>query len=171
MFLNFEFYILDLISVLKCGILDHFMTFVTTLGDSGFIWILLGVVLTIFKKTRKEGITVLLALLLGFIICNIILKPIIARTRPFDIRDVALIIPRPSDFSFPSGHSTSSFAAATAIFLSNRKYGKFALVFALLVAFSRLYLGVHFPTDVIFGSILGAGSAYTVHLIMKKVNI
>lgn len=169
--MNFEFAILDFIREnLSCGFLDYLMRFFTFLGDEGWIWILTGVVLLFFKKTRRIGISVCMALIFSLLVSNIALKPIIARTRPFDLAEgIKLIIDSPTDFSFPSGHSSASFAAAVAIFCNNKKYGSLALVLSFLIAFSRLYLYVHFPTDVLAGSVIGVGCGYIAYLITKHI--
>ncbi len=172
---NIELAILDFIKDnLTHPILDSVMKIVTFFGDAGWFWIVLGLTLLFFNKTRKIGITVCLALLLNLILCNITLKPLIARERPFDLAEgIELIISKPSDFSFPSGHTSASFAAASAVFAYNKKYGILALVFAFLIAISRLYLYVHFPTDILAGAIVGAFCAmvsyYTFKAIFKKL--
>jgi len=168
-FLNFEYTILDFFRFnIKNDFLDIIVPFVTSLGNGGFIWILLTIVLLSVKKTRKTGCYMVISLLLSLIVCNLTLKPVIARPRPFEIhKDILLLIKTPSDFSFPSGHTSSSFAAATAFlmgnintyngkkYLSNKKW-VFALLFlATLIALSRLYLYVHFPSDVFAALLLG----------------
>ena len=136
--------------------IDMIMKFITFLGDNGILWILIAVIFLIFKKTRKCGIVILGALVLGLIIGNVALKNIIARPRPF-IADpgVTLLITPPDGFSFPSGHALSSFAAATSIFMWDKRYGSIALAGAALIGFSRIYLCVHYLTDVICGALLG----------------
>ena len=166
--MNFEFYILDLIQNIRFNFLDSAMLFITTLGNGGFIWILTGILMLCFKKTRKAGITALLALLIGFLICNILLKPLVARIRPYEIRDIIPLIPKPSDYSFPSGHSTSSFAAATALYMNFKKKSISFIVLAVLIAFSRLYLYVHFPTDIIAGIIIGILSGILSNKLTKR---
>ena len=138
--------------------LDVLMPFVTALGNSGAIWIVLAIGLLITKKYRKVGIALCCALALDVVICNGILKPFVARIRPCDINTaVELLIPRPDDFSFPSGHTAASFAAASALWFSRQKIKLWipALILAVLIAFSRLYLYVHFPSDVVAGVMLG----------------
>ncbi len=144
--------------LLQCKALDVFFSTVTKLGDSGIFWIILSIVLMLFKKTRKTGLTVAISLVIGLILCNLTLKPLIARTRPY-LADpsLILIIPPESEFSFPSGHTVCSIESAVAIFLHNKKWGVPAIILAVLIAFSRLYLTVHYPTDVIFGAILAVG--------------
>lgn len=129
---------------------------VSSLGDAGLIWIVLSVLLLLFPKTRKAGLASGIALLFMLVTGNMILKPLVARLRPFAVNTaVELLIPPPTDFSFPSGHTYASFASASAIFRNSRRIGIPALILAFLIAFSRLYLYVHYPTDVLFGILLG----------------
>ena len=129
---------------------------VSSLGDAGLIWIVLSVLLILFPKTRKAGLASGIALLFMLVTGNMILKPLVARLRPFAVNTaVELLIPPPTDFSFPSGHTYASFASASAIFRNSRRIGIPALILASLIAFSRLYLYVHYPTDVLFGILLG----------------
>lgn len=151
-------------------VLDTIMVCITHLGDAGILWIILGLVLTIVKKTRKIGITMLGALVLSLIFTNGIIKVIVDRPRPFTYVDgINLLIAKPIDASFPSGHSSASMAAAISLFIYNKKWGTVAVVVALLIAFSRLYLFVHFPTDVLCGLILGIIYAIGSYFIVKKV--
>jgi len=132
------------------------MPLITDLGNSGFIWIVLTLMLLISKKYRKVGSTMLIALMLEVTVCNVILKPLIARIRPCDINTaVHLLISRPTDYSFPSGHTAASFAAASALYFSKRKFWIPAFCLAILIAFSRLYLYVHYPTDILAGTLIG----------------
>lgn len=151
-------------------LLDGFFTFVTKLGDAAFIWIVAAVVLLANKKHRKEGEAVTLALVIGFIITNVLLKNIVARPRPYTVLEgLKILIDAPSDYSFPSGHTCSSFGAALAMLsLSDRRLGIAACVLAVLIAFSRLYIGVHYPTDVLAGLLIGAFSAWmSVKIVMN----
>ena len=111
---NIDFSILDFIqNHLRNGVLDWLMTKISMLGNAGVIWIVISIVLLSIKKYRKCGITLVIGLLLGLLIGNIILKPLVARPRPCWINsDIALLIASPKDFSFPSGHTLSSFIAA-----------------------------------------------------------
>ena len=130
---------------------------ITSLGNGGMIWIAVTVILLFFKKTRRAGIASALALLGSLLVNNLILKDLIARTRPYDaVEGVRLLIERQSDYSFPSGHTGSSFSSASAIFFNlPKRYGIAALVLASLIAFSRLYVGVHYPSDVAAGILIG----------------
>lgn len=163
-----EFAILDFIqSNLRCGILDSVMTFITGLGDSGKIWIACTILLLLFPRTRKAGLAMGIALALEIVCCNVILKPFVARVRPCDINtSIHLLIERPLDYSFPSGHTASSFAAAFALYFGRKKLWIPAVILAGLIGFSRLYLYVHYPTDIIAGALIGImmgwiGSALT----------
>lgn len=166
---SLDFYILDLIQNLRCPFLDFIIPRVTALGNGGMIWILMSLIMCINKKYRKTGITVLAALLAGFIICNIIIKPLAARPRPCWIdTSVPILINVPSDYSFPSGHTLSSFIAAFVLLFSGNRFGYAAVVLAALIAFSRLYLYVHFPSDVLGGIFLAALISYVVLGVSNK---
>lgn len=153
-------------------ILDQIMIFITTLGDSGIFWIAAGLIFLIPKKTRKMGLQVLLSMLCTFIIGNLILKNVIARPRPFAVEPEALnllIISQPGEYSFPSGHTMNGFTAAFAMFFNDKRFGIPALVLATLIAFSRLYHFVHFPTDIIGGFCVGLCMAILMNYVFKKV--
>ena len=152
-----ELAILDFIqSNLRSGIMDSVMTFITGLGDSGKIWIACTILLLLIPKTRKAGLAMGIALALEIVCCNVILKPFVARIRPCDVNTaVQLLIERPLDYSFPSGHTASSFAAASALYFGRKKLWIPAAVLAGLIGFSRLYLYVHYPTDVLAGALIG----------------
>lgn len=152
-----DFTILDFIQAhLRTAFGDAVMPVITALGNSGIIWILLALVLLCIPKCRPLGLTVAAALAVDVILCNGIIKPLVARIRPYDINTaVTLIISAPTDYSFPSGHTAASFAAVTALGLKKTKWWIPALVLALLIAFSRLYLYVHYPSDVLAGVVIG----------------
>ena len=152
-----ELGILDWIrATFQCAFLDWFFPLITKLGDAGIFWIALALFLLIFKKTRKTGLMMGAALLLGLLVGNLTLKPWSARVRPYDINTgVTLLVERLSDYSFPSGHTLASFEGATVLMIRDRRMGIPALVLAVLIALSRLYLYVHYPTDVLAGLILG----------------
>lgn len=155
--LNIDNSILDFIQTyMKSDFLDKLFPYITRLGDSGFIWIVIALVFLIFKKYRKDGIVLSMSLIICVIIGNITLKPLIARIRPFDVNSaINLLITRPTDFSFPSGHTLSSVASTVVIFNANRRMGIGALILAILIAFSRMYLYVHYPSDILGGIIIG----------------
>ena len=151
-----EFEILYAINNMHNPILDKIMIAITTLGNAGIMWIGIAVFLLFIKKTRKCGALMLVSMLIGLILGNGILKNLIARERPCWIdSSIPLLIPNPHDFSFPSGHTLASFEAAVMIFLHNKKWGTISFILAILIAFSRMYLFVHFPTDIICGAALG----------------
>jgi len=159
---SFDLPILDWIAAnLWCPFLDTVMPIITMFGDGGIFWIVISVALILTKKHRRTGLGMGFALAMGLLICNIILKPGVARMRPYDFqmeyftKEIQLIAGGMHDFSFPSGHTIASFEACTALMLGNRKFGIPATILAILVAFSRLYLYLHYPTDVIASIILG----------------
>ena len=152
---------------------DAVMPVITLLGDAGIFWIALAVVFLFIPKYRKMGLGMGVALVIGLLICNVTLKPLCARIRPYDLlakKDIIvnLLIEAQHDFSFPSGHTIASFEAATVIMIHNRKLGIPALILASLIAFSRLYLYVHYPTDVIASVILGVGIAFLGNFLVQK---
>lgn len=143
-------------------ILNPVMTAITTLGNAGILWIVLTALLLIPKKTRRVGLISLCALLASLLVNNILIKNLVARVRPYNALDGLVILVRePSEFSFPSGHAASSFASACVLFRKlPKKYGIPALAMATLISFSRLYVGVHYPTDVLAGILSGIGCSY-----------
>ena len=172
---NFDLPILDWIAGnLYCPFLDAVMPIITALGNGGIFWIAASLALMFLPKYRKAGFSMGAALLMGLVICNLILKPLVARIRPYDYQMehfgvvIDLLIATPHDYSFPSGHTIASFEAGTALIIHDRKLGIPAMVIAALVAFSRLYLYVHYPTDVIASMILGVGLAYLGSWLVKK---
>ena len=136
---------LDAIQGMRCAFLDAVMPFISKLGDGGAIWIALTLVLMLFRKTRRTGYMLALSLVLG------------------------LLIDRLSDYSFPSGHTLASFEAATVLLLQYRAKAVPALVLALLIAFSRLYLYVHYPSDVLAGALLGVAFACIARAAVRRM--
>lgn len=150
--------------------------FVSHLGDHGKIWIILCLILLLFKRTRKAGFCGLIALLINLLITNVTLKPMIGRVRPYEqFNDLLLLLEKQKDFSFPSGHTSSSFAAAWAIFQMDRDgvkrkiLGMAVMFLAIWIAWSRLYVAVHFPTDVLAGALIGIFSAWAAGKIIQAV--
>ncbi len=155
---------------LSCAFLDAVMPYITKFADSGIGWILLALVLLIPRKTRRMGAAMGVALAIGFVTGNLLLKNLVARTRPFLFDpSIELLIVPPHEFSFPSGHTLASFECAVAVFCYRRKWGVAALLFAVLIAFSRLYLQVHYPTDVLCGAILGSLIGYLAYRIVETI--
>ena len=148
---------------------DFIFPVITYLGEGGFIWILTAVVLLFFKKTRTTGILVLITMLFTFVTGELILKNLICRPRPCHLfPDVPLLVGRPDSFSFPSGHSASSFTAAVMLTLRHKKAWP-ALLLAAAIAFSRVFLFVHFPTYILAGALLGTLFAFTVYFVFSKM--
>ncbi len=156
-FMDIEFGILDFVREhLSCKALDAVMPVVTYLGSVGIVWLVCAAVLLFIRGYRKSGVMLCVGLLVCFIVGNLLLKNLTARDRPCWINESAeLLIPVPTDYSFPSGHAMSSFAAAVILLHTDKRIGIPALILAVLIAFSRLYLYVHFPTDVAAGALLG----------------
>ncbi len=198
---NFDLSVFNAVFSLHNEVLNTVMTVITHLGEAGILWIVIAVVLLLFKKTRKIGVTLAFALIVMEVLNNEVLKPLIARPRPFyifNLTDLMAdesvfvddgklsrfeqmvekitdliekypelaakwaseykfpgIIDKLTSWSFPSGHTSSAFAAATAICTGNKKWGVAAFLFAALMGFTRIYLGVHFFTDVLAGAVVG----------------
>lgn len=132
------------------------MIFISTIGNNAAIWICIALILMTTKKYRTIGLMITGALFFCLLIGNVTLKPYFARIRPFHVfTDVVLLIKGPTDFSFPSGHTMTSFASATVLVLKNKRWGQWAIVLASIIAFSRIYLFVHYPSDIIAGLIIG----------------
>ncbi len=153
-----DYAILDWINGnLRSPFMDKLMVFFTHLGDSGLIWVIICALLLISKKTRYVGFVALFSLLLSHISVNFILKDLFHRARPFAaFPDMELLIGKLESYSFPSGHTAASFAFAFVFGkYFNNKYSILTYILAILISFSRLYLYVHFASDVFFGFIIG----------------
>ncbi len=177
-----EIQILHWFETLHNPITNPIFYVITTLGNSGWFWIVLAVLmLTVLpKKYKKAGLTMAIALILSLIFCNGIMKHLWARPRAFwvvgqnfvvgnEFENLYGIFNSIHDYSFPSGHSSASFAAAVSIFMWRKKEGSAALVLAALIAFSRLYFTVHYPTDVLVGTITGALYGVAAYFIVKAL--
>lgn len=158
---------------LRMDFLTPFWKAVTFLGNGGWFWIVLGIGFLCFKRTRRVGITLLAALVIGALVTNVALKNLVARTRPYDYSEVIkALLPPQSDFSFPSGHTCASFAAAyVCLKMLPGGWGIGTMILAGLIAFSRLYLGVHFPTDILGGLLIGLAAGWLACRMMCYRNI
>lgn len=166
-------------------VLDVIMKYITLLGEGGVIWIILAVGLICTKRYRKCGIAMGAALIIMVIFNDAILKNLICRPRPFNLYDsnpelfpmwkdfndaiFPNIVSRPTSYSFPSGHSSSSFAAMLPLLKEDKRLGIPALILAILIAFSRVYVHVHYATDVIVGALVGILYALVAMAIVKKL--
>ncbi len=180
-FLDFDLSVFQWIQSIQNDFLDMLMVGITTLGNAGAVFIVLGLVLLFTKKYRKAGLGVLVALIVMLLCNDLFLKEFFARPRPFNLFDVnpekyaewgsEYIFPglvhKPSSFSFPSGHTSSAFAAAIALLWYDRRLGIPTTIFAALMGFSRIYVQVHYCTDVIAGVISGTICALIAVLIVK----
>ncbi|MDY2590989.1 MAG: phosphatase PAP2 family protein [Agathobacter sp.] len=171
--MSWEFDFLYALQNIHNPVLDKIMIVLSTIGDAGLLWIGVAILLICMKKYRKCGLQVAVAMLLTFIVGNLILKNMIHRDRPCWIDpSITLLVKLPSDFSFPSGHSMNGFTASVSILLCDKKLGIAAVILAAAIAFSRLYNFVHFPTDVIAGIVIGIVSALFVnYLFQRKVHV
>ena len=169
--MNVEFFILDRIQSLHGPFLDQCMVMITSLGDKGLVWILIALFLLICKRTRRYGLCMAGALILQAVFCNLMIKPFVARIRPYEIKGIdELLIALPKDYSFPSGHTSASFSATFSLYFAGfRNPFLLCLILSCLIAFSRLYLYVHYPSDVLAGVVLGIFSAYVSVKLMDKV--
>lgn len=169
--MGIELSILDSIQNLRAPLLDTLMCFFSRIADNGLIWIILALVLLIIPKQRKTGMIVAVALILDLIICNGILKHLFARVRPCDVNQaIQLLVERPTDFSFPSGHAAASFAAVSALVFSKKKHLWIpSLIVAVIICFSRMYLYVHYPTDILGGIVVGIICGLLGYLICNKL--
>ena len=159
---SFDLPILEWIQAnMQSGFMDTIMPLITLLGEDGIFWIAWSVLLMLFPKTRKTGLGMAFAMAFGLLLCNVTLKPLIERPRPYDFqlaqfgKEITLLIEAQHDFSFPSGHTIACFEAATVLLKNSKKMGIPAIIIAVLVAFSRMYLYVHYPTDVLVSIVLG----------------
>ena len=152
---NIDVSILFGVKNIRTPFLDAFFSMITHLGDGGWLWIILGGILLCFKEHRKTGFILLFTLAAGFLIGNLVLKNLIHRARPFELfPHIKPIINLPTDPSFPSGHTLASFETAWILFWNNKKWGIFTFILATFIAFSRIYLQVHYLTDVLGGFVL-----------------
>lgn len=151
-----------------CAPLDVLAVQVTHLGDGGVFYIILAALCLAYKRTRRLGIVLAVSMAFDFLLCNLTVKPLVNRVRPYEAEDITLIVAPPHDASFPSGHTAISFAFAWVMFLRRERFWKVALMLAVLVGLSRLYLNVHFPSDVVVGAIFGMIAAQFACRILPK---
>ena len=156
---------------LRSDFLDPIMKAITMLGDKGLIWILITLALLIARRTRKLGVMCAASMVFGLIITNLIIKNWAARIRPYEmVQGLNCIVPLAKDWSFPSGHTTNSLACAWVLFRkAPKKFGVPALILAILIAFSRLYVGIHYPTDVLGGALIGLASACLAMVLVPRL--
>lgn len=181
---SFDLPILEWIQAnLQSGFMDFIMPIITIFGDAGIFWMVWAAVLLFFPKTRKTALGMAFAMMMGLVICNMILKPMVGRMRPYDFQinelgktwnDILLtgklLVDTPHDYSFPSGHTIASFEACVVLLLNDKRMGIPALILAILIAFSRMYLYVHYPTDVIASVILGTLFGVLGYLLSHKLS-
>lgn len=171
-----ELQILHWFESLHTPVLNYIMYGFTLLGEAGIVWILLALAcLTVMPKNyRKAGITIALSLIISLIMCNLVMKNMFARVRPFvadgTFENLFNIFDSIDDWSFPSGHTSASFAAAVALFMWNKKHGIKAIILAVLISLSRLYLTVHYPTDVLASVVLGTIYGIAAYYIVKAIS-
>jgi membrane-associated phospholipid phosphatase len=153
--MSMEIQFLNAIQMTRTPLLDFLMPLIS---NGVVLWLFFPIVLIIRRDTRRAGIIVLAAIFLEMILCNLVMKNLFQRVRPCDVNtSIALLTKRPTDYSFPSGHTSLSFAAASGLWFSGvlRRWRIPALVLACLISYSRLYLYLHYPTDVLAGVAVG----------------
>ncbi len=166
----FEMTILEKIhGTVACGFMDWIMKAFSIMGNAGFVWIVITLILIALKKYRRTGFMMAAGLILALLIGNIVMKNVIARPRPCWLDDgIRLLISKPSDYSFPSGHTLASFVSAFVLLGENKRLGVPALIVASVIAFSRMYLFVHFPTDILAGILLAWLIVFGMNVFMKR---
>ena len=175
---SFDLPILDWIQAnMRSDFMDVVMPIITKFGDEGIFWIACAILLMFTKKHFKTGLGMGFAMMIGLLICNVTLKPLIGRIRPYDFQlqnmntEIQLLIGAMHDFSFPSGHTIASFEACTVLMLNSWKLGIPATILAILIAFSRLYLYVHYPTDVLFSVVAGSLFGLIGNALAQKIRV
>ena len=180
---SFDLPILDWIQAnLQSPLMDKIMPIITMFGDAGIFWMGCAAILFLIPKTRRTGLGMAFAMMMGLLICNVTLKPLVGRIRPYDyqieylgktMQDLLmagkLLVETPHDFSFPSGHTIASFEACAVLMLNDKRLGIPATLLAIAIAFSRMYLYVHYPTDVIVSIFLGVLFAVIGNAIAQRI--
>lgn len=158
------------------GFFTPFFAFISFLGTWGIFFIIAGLILCLFKKSRRLGVMILVSLLLDVIFTNLLLKPLIARSRPYVSSEEYSKFwefvggRKVKEFSFPSGHTAVTMSAMMVVFIvCNKKFSWMALVFAFVMGLSRIYFAVHYPTDVLAGLIFGSVYGATAYFIVKPI--
>ncbi len=164
-----ELEILHFFSELHGTFFDKIVLFITHLGDAGWLWIALAIFFLCFKKYRKCGAGVAVALIFSLIFTNLVLKNLVARQRPFITDSTLDNLVKETSYSFPSGHTSASIAAAISVFFYHKREGIIALVIGVLISLSRIYVCVHYPTDVLGGIVVGAIAAILSFWVIKYV--
>lgn len=160
-------------SSLSNPVFDYIMPIFSYAGQTGIIWIILSFLLIFFgkKPAKRIGTLCLVGLILSGISTEVVLKNVIRRERPYNVlENVNLLVPKEKSFSFPSGHATSSFTASSILGLLGRKYFLFFIFLATFISFSRIYCGVHYPSDVLSGCILGIILGNVVIFLYRKIH-
>ena len=158
-------------SNIRCSFLDAVMRFFSFIGEAGAAWLILAVILIMRPQTRSGGLLMLICLLAGFLLNNIFIKNLVQRPRPYDvIPNLTSILGEVAEWSFPSGHTCSSFACATALTLVFGKNGAWAFIPASLIAVSRIYAGVHYPSDILGGMLVGTCLALLLFNVIKRTS-
>ena len=169
---NFDCIILNTIQQsLRCEFLDSFILALSYVTTSGIIWVIAGIIMLFFRKMRTSGVIMLSSLAVVFLTGDVLLKHLITRSRPFTNIDITLLIKPPSSSSFPSIHSALAAASTTMLLTRNKMLGFIATVITICIAFSRLYLYVHYPTDVFAGLILGVLCALIILWLAKRIGL
>lgn len=169
---NFEGqFLLWIQEAVRAEALNPIVTHITHLGNSGILWIGLTLLMIAFRRTRRVGVTSAVSIVISFTVANLILKPLVARTRPYEfIEALETIIELQPDKSFPSGHATNAFACAWVMFrMMDRRWGVPPLILAIVICLTRLYVGVHYPTDVLAGILVGIASAEIAMRLVKSL--
>lgn len=163
-----ELSVLEWFDSLHGSVLDPAMVGITYSATSGLIWFVLGFLMTCSRRWRRCGVSVIVSVIAAYVVVDLVLKPLVCRDRPFEVSDFQLLIPTPDTWSFPSGHTASAFAGATAVLIHSRRWGCAAMIYATLVGISRMYLCVHWPTDVLAGALVGIAVAFLAVSFMSR---